>query len=195
MVIQHFDIASLAASPWKNGGGVTREIACAPAGAGLGSFDWRASIATIDRPGPFSAFPGVDRVIMLLEGAGVRLHAPQAGIDHRLDRPHAPFAFAGDAALECELLGGASTDFNLMWRRDRLRAEVRVLHGEGHVAPAEQGLLLALRGRWRVDGRACPPGAGWWWQGAARAWRANSPDAGAALVAVRLEPAATHKDG
>lgn len=38
-----------------------------PPGAGMDSFAWRVSVATIARPGPFSAFPGVDRQIMLLE--------------------------------------------------------------------------------------------------------------------------------
>lgn len=196
MAIHHFDIAALAASPWKNGGGNTREIVCSPAGADTNRFDWRVSIATIDRPGPFSAFAGVDRIIMLLDGGGVRLHAPDGSIDHRLDRPEAPFAFAGDVALDCQLLGGASTDFNVMWRRDCLRADVRVLRGHERLAPAAHGLLLALRGRWQVDGLACEAGAGLWWDGACRGWHASSPDAGAALVAVRLEPAATgHQEG
>ncbi|MEO8119861.1 MAG: HutD family protein, partial [Rhodoferax sp.] len=87
--------------PWKNGGGSTREIVCQPPGADMDNFDWRVSIATIAANGPFSVFVGVDRVIMLLDGAGVRLHA--ADIDHKLDTPGAPFAFAGDVALDCEL--------------------------------------------------------------------------------------------
>ena len=129
MPIHRFDTAALAATPWKNGGGTTREIVSCPEGAGMEGFDWRVSIATIGQAGPFSAFAGVDRVIMLLDGAGVRLRSRDGRIDHRLDRPHAPFAFPGDVTLECELLGGASTDFNLMTRRGRLRAEVRVLGG------------------------------------------------------------------
>ena len=95
MRIHRFDTASLAAAPWKNGGGTTREIAAWPQGAGIDGFDWRVSIATIDQAGPFSAFAGVDRVIMLLDGSGVRLRSGGGRIDHRLDRPQAPFAFAG----------------------------------------------------------------------------------------------------
>jgi len=189
MVLQHFDIDTLAASPWKNGGGITREIVCSPAGAGMDHFDWRVSIATVERPGLFSAFAGVDRVIMLLEGAGMRLHSPDGGIDHRLDMRQVPYAFPGDAALMCEPLNGPSTDFNVMARRGCLRPEVRVLHASGTVAPARQGLLLALSGRWQVGEFTCEPGAGLWWDGSVQSWRVNSPDAGAALVAVRLEPA------
>jgi environmental stress-induced protein Ves len=198
VAIHRFDIASLSATAWKNGGGATREIVCWPAGAGLGGFDWRVSIATIDKPGPFSAFAGVDRVIMLLAGAGVRLRSRDGRIDHRLDVPHAPFAFGGDVALDCELLGGPSTDFNVMSRRGRLSADVRVLREGGDIAPAACGLLLALRGRWQLNGIDCAPDSGLWWDDASegwqgsQGWQAAAPrDADAALVAVRLESTTT----
>lgn len=192
--MHRFDIASLSAAPWKNGGGVTREIVCSPPGAGMEGFDWRVSIATIDKPGPFSAFAGVDRVIMLLDGAGVRLRSQDGRFDHRLDVRHAPFAFSGDVALDCELLGGASTDFNVMSRRGHLRTDVRVLHERTTVAPVERGLLLALRGRWQVDDIECESGTGLWWDGETQGWQAASSDADAALVAVRIETATTSSD-
>lgn len=31
-------------------------------------FIWRISMARVEQPGPFSAFPGVDRVLAVLEG-------------------------------------------------------------------------------------------------------------------------------
>ena len=71
MTFERFALQDLPGTPWKNGGGITREIVCWPPGSGLDDFWWRASVATIDAAGPFSAFPGVDRTIMLLEGAGV----------------------------------------------------------------------------------------------------------------------------
>jgi environmental stress-induced protein Ves len=83
--------------PWKNGGGVTREIVCQPPGAGMDSFDWRVSIAHIASDGPFSAFPGIDRVITLLKGGGVHLSSADGQVNHRLGTPLAPFAFAGEA--------------------------------------------------------------------------------------------------
>ena len=91
---QFLDLASTPPVPWKNGGGSTRELACWPPGAGMDSFAWRVSVATIARPGPFSAFPGVDRQIMLLEDElgeplfirakrGVKLSpAGQAALEH-----------------------------------------------------------------------------------------------------------------
>lgn len=58
-------------------------------------FDWRVSVADVDRPGPFSALPGVDGVIVLLEGSGLVLTVD--GREQVL-RPLEPFAFSGDAA-------------------------------------------------------------------------------------------------
>src|SRR5215472_11228475 len=56
------------AAPWKNGGGLTREVAVHPAGSDLGNFDWRVSIAEVLRGGPFSSFPGVDRHMAVISG-------------------------------------------------------------------------------------------------------------------------------
>ncbi|MEG1056294.1 MAG: HutD family protein, partial [Janthinobacterium sp.] len=64
--MQRFDLNQIPHSPWKNGGGSTREIVCFPPGAGMDSFAWRISVATISQAGPFSAFAGIDRQIMLL---------------------------------------------------------------------------------------------------------------------------------
>jgi environmental stress-induced protein Ves len=145
-VLHRFALAELPATPWKNGGGSTREIACCPPGAGLHSFDWRVSIATIDRSGPFSVFAGVDRCIVLLAGDGVALDAPQAGWQHRLDSPLQPFTFSGDDAVDCTLLGGTSTDFNVMTRRGTLCADVQALHAPASL-PATRSGLAAGRAR------------------------------------------------
>lgn len=127
------------AMPWKNGGGSTLEIAASPAGAGLDDFLWRASIARIERDGPFSAFPGIDRTLLLLEGAGMRL-----AIDHErveVTTLHAAVAFAGEAGVECELVAGSTRDFNFMVRRSRARAEVTVVDGAAHTAPRADALV------------------------------------------------------
>ena len=127
MALQHFDLGQVPATPWKNGGGATRALACWPPGADMEQFDWRVSVATIAHSGPFSRFAGVDRVITLLTGDGVHLRQSGTGIDHRLEKPLQPFAFAGDGGMDCDLLGGTSTDFNLMTRRGRWRGAVQVL--------------------------------------------------------------------
>ncbi len=56
-------VANCPAVPWKNGLGRTRELAIQPPGAGMDDFLWRVSVAEVETAAPFSAFPGVDRVI------------------------------------------------------------------------------------------------------------------------------------
>ena len=63
--------AGLSPVPWKNGGGVTRELASAPPDARSYDVGWRVSIADITRSGSLSTFPGLDRVITLIDGSPV----------------------------------------------------------------------------------------------------------------------------
>lgn len=116
--------------PWKNGAGTTTEIAIDPPGADLGSrFRWRLSIASVQRSGPFSAFPGYERTIMLIEGRGMDL-AVGDGRARRLDRLFEPFVFSGDTPAECRLIEGPVRDFNLMVDRSLLRSRTQVWHAE-----------------------------------------------------------------
>ncbi|MDR2128111.1 MAG: HutD family protein [Burkholderiaceae bacterium] len=171
MACQRFSLESIAPVSWKNGGGSTCELACWPPDAGMDSFDWRVSIATINAAGPFSVFAGIDRIITLLDGAGVHLRTRDGCVDHRLDTPLVPFPFSGDVVLDATPLGGASTDFNVMVRRGRLRAALHVCHDACALSPCPHGLLLARHGHWRVDGlpphsaqaAALTPSQGLWW--------------------------------
>lgn len=105
---------------WKNGAGWTSEIARWPDAE---AWDWRLSIAEIDADAPFSAFPGVERALVLLDGNGMRLHF-DSGRSHRLNPPHDCLRFAGEDALHCELVDGPTRDFNLMWRRAACDAQL-----------------------------------------------------------------------
>lgn len=204
-MLHRFALAELPATPWKNGGGSTREIVCCPPGADLHSFDWRVSIATIDRSGPFSVFAGVDRCIVLLAGDGVALHAPQAGWQHRLDSPLQPFGFSGDDAVDCTLLGSASTDCNVMTRRGTLSPDVQVLHAQAALPTTRQGLLMAANGTWRVHGTApadaqvsadamtLSEGQGLWWHTAPHAWHVQPHSEAAQLLWVPLADSLTDR--
>ena len=108
---------------WKNGLGWTREILRHPAGAD--AWDWRLSIAEVEKDGPFSAFPGCDRELVLLAGEGMRLHFSDGDCVTLLP-PHSRHRFAGERALDAELLAGRTHDFNVIWRRDAV--DVSVLH-------------------------------------------------------------------
>ncbi|WP_232464781.1 HutD/Ves family protein [Bordetella genomosp. 8] len=171
-----FRLADVPAQPWKNGGGLTREIVCWPPGAGMEDFLWRISVARIDAGGPFSSFAGVDRIITLLSGAGVVLRGGFKAGEHDLTTPLAPFAFPGDVAVDCTLQGGASEDFNVMSRRGTVQADVQVIGSHAIVPSAASGLLLAVGSCWEVerdDGsqHVLEPDEGLWWARQPYAWR------------------------
>lgn len=110
------------AVPWRNGGGVTREIAASPAGASLSDFDWRVSTAEVASAGPFSLFPGVDRSLAVLQGElSLSLDAAAAV---RLSAQSPPFTFGGDVPAHGEPLSATVTDLNVMTRRGRFAARV-----------------------------------------------------------------------
>ncbi|MDP3748547.1 MAG: HutD family protein [Phenylobacterium sp.] len=134
------------AVPWKNGGGITRELAVQPAGAPMDAFDWRISIAEVAEGGPFSSFPGIDRVLTVIEGAGLSL-----SIDGRtavtMDATSPPLAFPGEARCEASLKFGPIRDLNIMVRRGVSRAHVRrrsLDAGDALTCTSEATLLLAL---------------------------------------------------
>jgi hypothetical protein len=121
--------AGLVAAPWKNGGGVTREVAVFPERAGMEDFVWRVSIADVAQAGPFSRFAGVDRTLVLLSGAGMvldEIDAPDVLKSHTLTRALDIARFDGEARIGARLVDGATRDFNLMLRRDAAQGEVEV---------------------------------------------------------------------
>lgn len=114
--------------PWKNGRGVTREFALWPPGASLErqDFDWRLSAAPVDEPGAFSVLPGVERILVVTEGAGcVLVHgdrAPRARL-RRLE----PYRFSGGWPTNAELPHGPISDFNVLFAPERVAAKVEAL--------------------------------------------------------------------
>lgn len=151
MRVRHLRYAELLPAPWKNGGGVTREIAIGPQGAGFaGPFAWRLSIAEVASDGPFSIFPEIDRTLTILGGAGVKLDFAE-GEDLVIDLPGRPVRFDGGRACEGKLIAGPVTDFNVMTRRGLATHRVRrVTLGEETLAEVlenEVTALLLLKGQ------------------------------------------------
>lgn len=140
----------LVASPWKNGGGVTREIAAHPASAGFDTFVWRVSVADVEQPGPFSRFAGIDRTLVLLSGAGMRLAGDDGAarrVSRSLDEPFAVARFAGEAALTAQLIDGPTRDFNLMVRRGKASGALEIWRGAGaRTLDADAALIFCAQG-------------------------------------------------
>ncbi|SHE41059.1 hypothetical protein SAMN02745117_00261 [Lampropedia hyalina DSM 16112] len=157
-----FHLADVPAQPWRNGGGVTREIWVQPGGGMraaqrvLQTFPWegRVSVADNVQPGPFSTFAGVERQALLLHGSGLELHgAPDAGV-LRWGQPGDCQRFAGEAGLHSQLPHGPARLLNVMTRRGHAEAELA-----WHAGPVGTSLglheqavcvLLVAAGRWRV---------------------------------------------
>jgi environmental stress-induced protein Ves len=127
-------LADAPATPWRNGGGVTRELAAWPA---QGEWRWRMSVAEVESSGPFSRFDGITRWFAVLQGAGVVLNvrtpsdSGEAGAsEHRLTVLEQPLCFDGAAATDCQLVNGPTQDFNLMVQGSSLPARMVRLRGD-----------------------------------------------------------------
>ena len=120
-------LADAVAQPWRNGGGVTRELLAWSAGAAATQWQLRISVARIDRDGPFSAYPGVERWFAVLHGNGVVLRLANRRL--MLGAGSEPVRFAGAAAPDCGLLDGPTQDLNLMVRSDAGRGAMLLARG------------------------------------------------------------------
>lgn len=157
--MQRWSVSDYQTMPWKNGGGSTTELAIFPAGADLDNFIWRLSTAQVAVDGPFSSFPGIDRTLAVLSGAGLVLHtkatqqnsAQQSAV--HLTQNSAPYCFAGELAVAAELSEGSVSDLNMMTRRDACTHTMRkLLAGQHciHAQDARQMLLYCVAGDVRL---------------------------------------------
>ena len=140
-------LIDVAAQPWRNGGGFTRELFATPA-----SGDWsaRVSVADIDADGPFSAYPGVERWFTVLQGSGVELTV--GGVSRRLLRGDAPMRFDGAAVAHARLIDGPTRDLNLMLRRAEGAMQTAADGLAWSPLATQCGLFTAVAGRCEADG-------------------------------------------
>lgn len=144
-VLRHSDLPIEA---WKNGGGLTSEIAICPEGADLADFDWRISMATIGVDGGFSEFAGIDRSLALVAGKGVNLQFGKAEPQPLMPKEK-PLRFAGETQVYASLLQGKVIDFNVMTRRSSYTHTLQQqLFSEPQtwVFAGESGLLFLAEG-------------------------------------------------
>ncbi|MCW3766090.1 MULTISPECIES: HutD family protein [Paenarthrobacter] len=130
--------------PWRNGGGITRELASHPKAASAqdGSWDWRVSIADVSKAGDFSAFPGMERVITLIDGELLLLTVD--GAEHPLEK-YRPFRFSGDAASSATLPTGDIRDLNVIARTGAFKGYTSIVEiSKKRPHPVFEGQLAIL---------------------------------------------------
>lgn len=118
--------SELKPQPWRNGGGVTREIASHPEAASAqdDAWDWRVSIAEISKAGPFSAFAGTDRVLTVIDGELLLLNVD--GAEQPLEK-HRPFRFSGDASSSATLPTGNVQALNVVTRKGSFKGYTSII--------------------------------------------------------------------
>jgi hypothetical protein len=144
-------------TPWRNAGGVTRELALWPEEASFEAldFDWRIARARVERDGPFSLFAGFERHLVVISGAGLELEHGEPPVRARL-RPLEPYRFDGGERAGARLLAGPVEDLNVLVRRGAARVELEVLRlgarrARATLAPGQAfAHLLSGRARARV---------------------------------------------
>jgi hypothetical protein len=132
----------VASQPWANGGGTTRELLRADDGA------WRVSLADVDRDGPFSSFPGRQRLLTVVDGPVLALVVD--GVDQVVE-PRRPFAFDGGAEVGASVPEGPVRVLNVI-AEPTFGAFVTVLElGRSSSLPlADDQAALVLQGRARA---------------------------------------------
>lgn len=129
----------LQAVPWKNGQGVTRELAKELNGD---SFFWRLSIADVASAGPFSRFEGMRRILTVVEGNGMELISPDVTLQADLG---IPVEFDGELEITSSLKGGPLRDLNLIFDPLVCGGHVSCLvGGERHSLSCSKGKVLAV---------------------------------------------------
>lgn len=133
MTISRLDPAHYATTPWRNGGGVTVDIAVVTDKDGD---VWRFGRTPIVASGPFSDYRGFDRMQVLVAGSGLVLKTPDGEIDVR--EPFRPVRFAGETPIVSRLESGPVEVVNLIGRRSKVRIAMKVLDEDRalHLGPA-----------------------------------------------------------
>ena len=141
-LVTYLPSSDYVAMPWRNGAGVTHEIAIDDSpGESEAPFLWRLSMADLAGDGPFSEIPDVDRILVLLEGEDVQLTI--AGADPEPLAEHEAIAFPGDVPTGLTMAPGSGRDLNLMWDRTRVQGMVDILN-IGDTLQIEEHIAFAI---------------------------------------------------
>jgi environmental stress-induced protein Ves len=145
-------LASFASHPWRNGGGTTRAFVEETEGG------WRISLADVARDGPYSRFPGMDRLSLVIQGEGIDLQGPGrgTGTDVVALEPGHPAQYDGGIAWQATLRDGPVVALNAMALRDRFRARIVLLREATFIRARRFALVLPMNRScaWHTTDRA-----------------------------------------
>jgi environmental stress-induced protein Ves len=163
--ITTLDPTSFGHMPWKNGGGVTIDIAVTMLpGFAAGSWEgiiWRFSRTAIVTPGAFSDLSGYDRELAMVSGEGLVLGTPVGEIDVR--QPFKPVRFAGETSIVTRLEAGPVEVVNLIGDRSRVSIGLSCLSdGATSACPVGVHIVYAAANSCElsINGNACEIAAG-----------------------------------
>jgi environmental stress-induced protein Ves len=111
--------------PWKNGQGMTTELAISDGGT-VNDFDWRLSIASVVEDGLFSDFSGFLRHLILIEGKGIELNHNNSQLD-RLNDLLDYAKFYGGCITTGRLVDGPIKDLNVMTRNHMFTTSIKTM--------------------------------------------------------------------
>ncbi|WP_316356057.1 HutD family protein [Devosia sp.] len=132
------------AMPWRNGLGTTIEMARED--ESTGAMLWRVSAADVVEAGAFSPFPGIDRILTLIEGPGFDLDFSGHGRVAPVELLQ-PVRFSGDWTTRAEAVRGPSRDLNVMTARGKASAQVHVHRDAASSVPlGDRSLFFCLAG-------------------------------------------------
>jgi environmental stress-induced protein Ves len=157
-ILETLDPSAYRHVPWKNGGGVTIDIAAEyRPGAAPGGWDgmiWRLSRTRIETPGPFSDLPGYERLLAVIDGSGLVLH-PKGRPPLDVRTPFRPVRFAGEWPIDSELTAGTVGVLNLLADRTKIGIDLSfVVAPERVTLPSGTAILWASSPtRARLDGQ------------------------------------------
>jgi|688.fasta_scaffold507927_2 environmental stress-induced protein Ves len=123
---------------WKNGRGTTQEIAVSDEGM---EFDWRMSMADIVESGPFSQFPGMDRILVLLTGSEIKLTHREV-LGEKSLQLLTPYEFSGDWQTST-IINEKGSDFNLIYLREKFKGFVELINSTGEQSKSIQSKSIA----------------------------------------------------
>ena len=176
----------VAPQPWRNGGGQTRELLAWPDAA---TWQVRVSVADIERDGPFSSFPGVQRWFAVLKGRRRRADDRRRPRTADAQRPAAGVR-RRRRARHCRLIDGPTRDLNLMLRG--VDGSLTVASDAIDWQPTARAVRTLQRGRRRVRGRrrdasSCRPYSLLWFERAPSSLRFDAQQRPAAATAWWME--------